>query len=474
MKRCALMLVLVTALVVAPVPARAARGSGEPEGAEEVLRLSVHPAPEPVPALKYVLLPPLPERQRGNAALQYERAALLSTEREWPDAAEFQELLELPLSGLRQKHISMPDHILREVERGARRERCQWELPLEEGFALLLPDLRYYRQIARSLALRARVEVAEGNYGDALSTLQSGLAMSRHVGQGSTVIHSLVGMVMSDVTLDIVEDWVQCPDAPNLYWALTALPDPLVETRSGFELEQNVMAFQHPELADPLGSRLGPEGWRAIFEEVRFLMDASDRMQSWLSSPTALALVTYTEGKEHLVEEGYSRAEVEAMPVLQVVAAYMVDGFERITQEGHKLAYLPYWQARPGFEEVEDMLSEVRDQGRKDALLPLLIMPAIDRVCLERARLARRIAMLRCIEAVRAYAAAHEGRLPASLQEEGMLPVSTDPVIGRPFAYSVEDGEAVLATEVPAGGAYDRVLRYVLTIARHEGTGGRR
>ncbi|NOR67536.1 MAG: hypothetical protein GQ528_09285 [Woeseiaceae bacterium] len=50
-------------------------------------------------------------------------------------------------------------------------------------------------------------------------------------------------------------------------------------------------------------------------------------------------------------------------------------------------------------------------------------------------RLDRNIALLRTIEAVRMFAAAHSGRLPGSLAEITSVPVPADPVTGEGFLY---------------------------------------
>ncbi len=99
-------------------------------------------------------------------------------------------------------------------------------------------------------------------------------------------------------------------------------------------------------------------------------------------------------------------------------------------------------------------------------MLPLLqVVPAVDRVALARARLERKFAGLRCVEAVRLYAAAHDGKLPGTLEEIKDVPVPSDPLTGRPFAYAVRDGRAVLTAPAPVGEpSAENAWRYELTI----------
>ena len=51
---------------------------------------------------------------------------------------------------------------------------------------------------------------------------------------------------------------------------------------------------------------------------------------------------------------------------------------------------------------------------------------------------------------MRAYAAAHDGQLPASLNDVKDVPIPLDPVTGKPFEYKVVGGKATFETpEVP-------------------------
>ena len=56
-----------------------------------------------------------------------------------------------------------------------------------------------------------------------------------------------------------------------------------------------------------------------------------------------------------------------------------------------------------------------------------------------------KIAALRCVEAVRLYAAAHDGQLPASLEDVKDVPLPLDPVHGKPFEYRVVGDRAFFA-----------------------------
>ena len=63
------------------------------------------------------------------------------------------------------------------------------------------------------------------------------------------------------------------------------------------------------------------------------------------------------------------------------------------------------------------------------------------------ARMDRALAAMRCIEALRLYAAAHDGELPATLDDIKEVPIPLNPVTGKPFGYHLEGKTAVLDAE---------------------------
>ena len=68
-------------------------------------------------------------------------------------------------------------------------------------------------------------------------------------------------------------------------------------------------------------------------------------------------------------------------------------------------------------------------------------LPHIVKLRRTQARLEQQIALLRHIEALRLYAAEHDGKLPAKLSDIS-VPLPIDPVTGKLFVYSVERATA--------------------------------
>ena len=86
------------------------------------------------------------------------------------------------------------------------------------------------------------------------------------------------------------------------------------------------------------------------------------------------------------------------------------------------------------------------------AAIPLtpLFFPAVQGVIRARVRNDRKLALLRTIEALRYYAAAHDGQLPRSLAAIRDLPLSLDPVTGKSFEYQLDGEMAKLRAPTPA------------------------
>jgi hypothetical protein len=151
----------------------------EPETFTWTVRLTLPATKEPVPAMRYPLLPEMRQQTTGNAALLYYRAF----SPEW--LTHRRPEVQKPLNAWRDDTKQKPPDELRwiltyrpldEVGRAARRSYCDWELTdrvRKEGIALLLPDVQSMRDFASLLSLRARFEIEAGEHEIVNQTIQS-------------------------------------------------------------------------------------------------------------------------------------------------------------------------------------------------------------------------------------------------------------------------------------------------------------
>jgi hypothetical protein len=184
--------------------------------------------------------------------------------------------------------------------------------------------------LALALALQAHLNIVQNQNDNAIGMIRTGLAMGRHLATSSALQRNLIGIATASLMCGQLEQFIQSPDAPNLYWSLKSLPRPFVDLNSQIELE--------------------PE------------------------------------------------------------------------------------------------------KSTREQLLQLMN------------RLDRHLAVLQCIEALRLYAATHNGKFPGSLAEITQVPIPDDPVTQKTFDYNGNGSEAVLKGPTPKGMKTDKAIHYRLIL----------
>jgi hypothetical protein len=429
------------ALFCFALPAAAQDGEPQPR------KLTVQPAAEPKPALKYLLLPEIRNIQPGNAALSYLRAMSPDMYGNFmrlpPDFWEkIEQWKEGPVAIMpREAHFSLPTGSLNLIDDGARREFCDWDMLdriRKGGMGTLVPEVQVTRTFAAWLALRVRLEMLEGKYDEATFTFQTLLALSRHVGEAPTLINSLVGMAIAGIAVEQIEEFIQQPGAPNLYWALMDLPHPLIDMRKAMESEKLSLDFHFPELEKIGKEALGPQELARV---TKLCSDnwgiAGSRSGTFGRKLELVGLVleAYPAARQALLDSGRKSQDIDALPMLQVV---LIDHYQRFKQARDDLLKwnsAPWWYASKGMNKA---LGEIKSKSRSRELWPFgTLIAAIDHVRLASVRLERKFAVLGCIEAIRMHVAA-TGKLPAELADIADLPVPADPVTSKPFEYTVK------------------------------------
>ena len=228
-------------LALVAFPCSAQQASSNPE---KLIQLSISPSPAPRPALKYRLLPDLVEMSPGNPVQGYMKCVLKPHRFLFDkEALERREkLLAMPLSELAEEESpELGQSALAQADRAARLDNPDWQILLKlkaDGIGTLIPEVQEMRTIARALAVRLRTEAALGQFDDAIRTAKTMLAMARHLGEHPTLIGNLVGMAIAGITFESLEEMIRQPGCPNLYWALSTLPSPLVPLDKGFDGER--------------------------------------------------------------------------------------------------------------------------------------------------------------------------------------------------------------------------------------------
>lgn len=440
----------------------------------KVVEMSISPAQHPRPALKWRLLPEVLEQTPQDAVPLYLKAMLLMENKDpkfWDGVCKW---LETPVGKLPRDEVRAAlGHLkdaLRYVEMGSRRSICNWAVPLQEEeqvFAIMLPEMQKVRNLGRLVALRARLEIAEGRYTEAIGTLQTGYALARHAAEQQLLISGLVGISIANVMNEQLAALMQSPQAPNLYWAVTSLPDPLIDMRQGLEGEAVWLYYYFRKAHECIHSPPATsQQWQAAFDEllpkIRTLskMDgnsdsSSEPLKLWEKALVqSVAAVATPYGRQNLIARGRPNKEVQAMSSAQVIILDFFETYDDYRDELFRWFHVPYWQAREGIAKAEERLhKDANDKAglirRPGTILAALMLPAVGRCHAKQAILRREIAALRCIEAIRLYAAGHQGKLPTQLSDIAEVPIPINPVTGVAFPYRVEGGVAILLADGP-------------------------
>jgi hypothetical protein len=332
------------------------------------------------------------------------------------------------------------------------------------------------RRIADALHLRMRGEVARKEFDAAIRTAQTMLVLARSFNEHPTLIGHLVGLAIANMALNCLEELSQQPGAPNLFWALTELPSPLLQSRSGtsasrlfFALsfgpsDHELKPWDEKEQAKALARLLNYLG----IDEQKYALrpgyrrEATAKWSAWLT-----ATDTVTAAKKRLLAGGVSPAVLDKLPAMQTSLVDLARELAALKDEILKWSSVPYWQAADGTAAAENRFQELLNQFPDKGLWLKQSSDINSRVLLTQARTQQWVGLLQAVEAVRGYAAENGGKLPTAL--EGMkLPIPVDPFTGKPFHYEVKDGTAIIRGTPPpdrkAASSFNRV--YEITIRK--------
>lgn len=411
--------------------------AGEP--GETAVRLTVPPMPAAKPALKYLLLPEVGELTPGNAAQWYLRC--FAEQRNFfygkEATAERARLLNAPLSEINaEKMQGYGGNALRQADWAARLNTVDWQIlqrTQTEGLELAQPELASLHILGTALQARFRIEIAGKQFDAAIRTAKTMFAFAHHLGENPTEAANRLGLTIADLTLDTLEELLQQPGCPNLYWALTDLRCPLVDLRNGFQGTGILVANELKPLRDD--SSMTDEEIEKVVSRMSGVLGFTREQAGQTPRNFRVALAARIKDAEkirlarrQLIEAGGAEGLVPNFPPLQVILLNEKNEYELKRDQRVKLLALPSWQI--------DALSNAEREPKSEGLLADLL-PQVLKLRHIQGRFEQRIALLRHVEALRMYAANHEGKLPERLTDV-TVPLPVDPFTGKPFPYEVE------------------------------------
>jgi hypothetical protein len=465
-----------------------------------VIRMTVTPAAEPVPAFKYRLEARDIDLQPGNAAPYYYRAMSdvdrlrESRRKEFGDVfddwcetgTDKTPLDELPLDKVRQAELRSDGTIMEQLRIASTRRDCDWQLGVSEirGIELtefVIDEVQESRSLSRLLSLRSRLAIAERRYDDAIDAMRMNYRLAVNTARVPFLVSGLVGIADASITNGTLIELIAAPDSPNMYWALAELPQPLIDMRSAARFEMEFGERMFPFIHNAESTDRSPQEWDRLYTQaVRDLaaMGGGDDLFAMAERDEnaglvalAAALAGYSHAKAALIADGLERDRVEQMAVGQVMAIYTDRIYQRYANDMERIWYVPFSEMRKYDHDVESRLRKVGlFSGHADReVLPIvsLLLPAVQAARAAQFRLQRDLATLQVIEAIRIHAAANDGRLPATLDDVTQVPIPLNPATGKPFVYRLEGKMAIL--ELPeSDGTPDYQRRYEIQIATNK------
>ena len=435
------------------------------------IELTIHARAIETPPLKYRLFPAEADRKAGDAApillrLPWEQTAwmhdVFPTLQEWESR---------PLNAPEWAASGgvLPANFFSEMKRAAFRRDAHWEYPIGETsspYFILLPDVQGLRGfIGRGLAARIRYHISRGELDQAREGILVGLANGRHLARTPFYVVQLVALAVHRSMFDATRELISQPDSPNLYWALSTLPNSLIELDRAANLEGSIFALTFPA-ANGIDRPRDAAEWRKIAVQLIELLEENEELPKQERRPDGdlTSQIAANWGRlasaAKIIAAWSKVARAELPELLEVppekiatmsdeeaAVRWYVARRVAIEQETAATIVLPPREVLPTFRfrklrKEMDMLHEKAGTKETDFINRKMVY-------LTAWSLKRQIEALRIIEAVRDYLAAHDGKLPATLEEIDKVSIPFDPITDQPFEWKVEGATAVLKAPPP-------------------------
>jgi hypothetical protein len=426
-----------------------------PANQPEVRAFELTAVAPPTPALKYQLLyDNLVERRSGNAAMLYLDAVLLMGADAKEKAGQALDARDAKnMAGFNQlaDSLAVPS-VFQELKLAAQREECDWQPPFREmGAQTLLPHLHPMVQgLAKLVVVRALRQIDQGDVAGALETLRLGYEMSEKIGHEPVLVSALVSLKTTAMMNDCLAQLMNRPEAPNLYWALAEYPSRRAIFRRAFDGERQFIAASVPVMTMKVaGEKLTADDWRSVLKTIADVVtefegtpEHVDPLKDTSSAVLQRAQHDYAQSNQLTLDE------VAKLDPAIVLGTYYFAQYELAADDRFKLRGLPYPVQLAMCDAYAASLEQSIAEQPANPLLKTL--PALQKCVVPFARADRELAALTAIEALRSYAAASGGKLPARLEDATATPVPENPLTGRPFEYHLDGDTATLAdTQAP-------------------------
>lgn len=435
--------------------------------------LHLVPAAEPNPALRLRLVPGGQEAEQGNAAMSYLKAMgflehtqqriaveefILSERAKISESARGQtasppdawyELWPqvIPVNQV-DEYLKLLDFQTRFLDDANRRTHCDFGRHIGETdepyWAYLLPEIQQCRELARTQRLRFLVALAKGDVDAAVKVFGQQLTLGYHIGQDDFLVSSLVGIACANIGFYDAYFLCEANESPNMYWAMAALPNPLVSIAKPVELELSQALGLRSELEQLTLTESNLTQTRVLLANLQdAIQQLGDSQNNQIALPLAIAN-SYPEAVDYLVSRcGEDPNVLDDLPRSQVWLVAVSRLNAEIADQYRMVFLVDETRRLDRASACEKMLNSMSERYGPLTMVSKLVLPAIRVSVIAEFRTKQQRALLQTVESIRHHLAVSKGRLPKSLDDLD-LPAINDPVTGQPFEYSCSGDQAIL------------------------------
>ena len=435
----------ITCMALAAVPLYASTLLAADQAEWTELRISPRKISEPLLAKR--LFPDESQRRPGNAAVTLLRLFCNKNPIAW-DMLVKNAPIYLAKSddqfAPEDARKDVPLWFYEELRQAAYRKDADWQYPLDDSSPIGIADMMDTRVALRGLAVHCRVDIQEGEIDAALEKIAVGFGLCWHQKRAPFALVQITQAENIDMFLECVQKAIEHSGSPNLYWPLTAMPDPTECFRAVADWESRGALYRR-NLRE-----LDEERSRKEWRDIRDRLDLSET-QPW-PSVDELTIDGIKElfsgfaiegrGRSYLRVATSSAERVDSMSADEVVVRYFVARYSALSDRMMCTLRLPPPEGLRMLRHTYALLRE------GDGPVFAREIPSIADIYLTVWSVRRRIQALRIVESVRHYAGRNDGQLPKTLDEMKQTPIPLDPMTGQAFEYNCE-GDTAYVTGPP-------------------------
>ena len=347
--------------------------------------------------------------------------------------------------------VDQYNEVFRLMERGSRCDHFDFGISLSSDFITELPStIQHIRELARLLAVKIRLEIAEGKYEEAVKSIRTGMEMAKHLGDQPPLICPLVGIAIHGIVHAQLMELLERKDSPNLYWAMSNRPNPYFNFAQSVQAEKTFLYQIFPLLKKTIENTdlLSDAEWELFCKQAdNMISEESQHAPQGAQIPEISVEIVYPEAKKWLVKQGKTESEINAISKEKAVGLHAVGDIQIVWGNCFSTVYLPIWEITEDSEKDKQLFYRESLEGLSPyaKFLGLQIYPPIDAGKNAFRRVQVQTDGVRISQAIRMYMAENDGKLPTKLDDIKNVTVPcVDPYTGKPYRYRLENGVGII------------------------------